>query len=491
MSTAVLDREQGATAAYSDVQLFIDGAWGKASNGASIDVINPATGGKIGVVAKAGKADLDKALAAADRAFKTWSKVSAFERYGIMRQAATILRSRAEAVGRIMTLEQGKPLAQAKMEAMSGADMIDWFAEEGRRAYGRIIPARADGVQQMVIKAPVGPVAAFTPWNFPINQAVRKISGALATGCTIILKGPEDTPASCAELVRAFAEAGVPAGVINLVFGDPGEISSYLIPHPVIRKVSFTGSTKVGKQLAALAGEHMKRITMELGGHAPALVYDDADLDLAVKNLSMQKYRNAGQICVAPTRILVQQKSYAPFVEKFVGAARAMKVGDGLDPATTMGPLAHLRRVEAMESFVADAVSKGAQLRTGGKRIGNEGFFFEPTVVTDVPVSAVIMNEEPFGPLAIINSFKDHDEAIEEANRLDYGLAAYAYSGSVKTVARLGQQIESGMVAINHQTLGLPELPFGGIKDSGFGSEGGSEALDAYFNTKVVTQLTA
>ena len=491
MTTKVLEREQeGASVPYADVQLFLDGTWTKATGGASIDVINPATGSKIGVVASATKADLDKALAAADRAFKTWSKVSVFERYNIMRQAAQILRSRADAIARIMTLEQGKPLAQSKMEAMSGADMIDWFAEEGRRAYGRIVPARADGVLQLVVRTPVGPVAAFTPWNFPINQAVRKISGALATGCSIILKGPEDTPASCAELVRAFADAGVPAGVINLVFGDPGAISSYLIPHPVIRKVSFTGSTRVGKQLAMLAGQHMKRITMELGGHAPALVFDDADIDFAVKALSGHKYRNAGQICVAPTRILVQKKAYEPFVDKFVSAAKAMKVGDGLDSATTMGPLAHLRRVEAMEAFVADAVAKGAKLRTGGKRIGNNGFFFEPTVLTEVPTSAAMMNEEPFGPVAIINPFNDYDEAIEEANRLDYGLAAYAYAGSAKTVAKVGAQIESGMVAINHQALGLPELPFGGIKDSGFGSEGGAEALESYLNTKVVTQTT-
>jgi succinate-semialdehyde dehydrogenase/glutarate-semialdehyde dehydrogenase len=388
-----------------------------------------------------------------------------------------------------MTIEQGKPLAQSRLETLNGADLIDWFAEEGRRAYGRIVPARAGGVRQMVVKAPVGPVAAFTPWNFPINQAVRKISGALAAGCSIIIKGPEETPASCAELVRAFAEAGVPAGVINLVFGVPAEISEYLIPHPVIRKVTFTGSTAVGKQLAMLAGRHMKRITMELGGHAPGLVFEDADLDAAAKQLAGAKYRNAGQICIAPTRMMVQKKAFEPFVEKFVDAARATKVGDGLDPQTTMGPLAHLRRVEAMEAFVADAVAQGAKLQTGGKRIGNKGFFFEPTVVTDVPKSARIMNEEPFGPLAIINRFDDYEEAVNEANRLDYGLAAYAYTRSTKTMAQLGDAVESGMVSINHIGLGLPEIPFGGIKDSGFGSEGGAEALEAFFNTKLVTQF--
>jgi succinate-semialdehyde dehydrogenase/glutarate-semialdehyde dehydrogenase len=474
--------------AYSDVSLFIDGSWSGLA-GPAIDILNPATGDRIGAVRSATRDDLDKALAAADRAFKTWSKVSAFERYKIMRKSAEILRSRADAIAELMTTEQGKPLAQSKLETLNGADMIDWFAEEGRRAYGRIVPARVDGVRQMVVKAPVGPVAAFTPWNFPINQSVRKISGALAAGCSIIIKGPEETPASCAELVRAFADGGVPPGVINLVFGVPSDISEYLIPHRVIRKITFTGSTAVGKRLAMLAGEHMKRITMELGGHAPALVFDDADLDAAVTQLAAGKYRNAGQICVAPTRVLVQNRVYEPFVEKFVDAARAIKVGDGLDPETTMGPLAHLRRVEAMEAFVADAVSQGARLCAGGKRIGNKGFFFEPTVVADVPTSARIMNEEPFGPLAIINKFSDYDEAVAEANRLDYGLAAYAYTRSSKMTARLGAAVESGMVSINHLGLGLPEIPFGGIKDSGFGSEGGAEALEAFFNTKLVTQL--
>jgi len=351
------------------------------------------------------------------------------------------------------------------------------------------VPARADGVRQMVVKTPVGPVAAFTPWNFPINQAVRKISGALAAGCSIIIKGPEETPGSCAELVRAFADGGVPPGVINLVFGVPSVISEYLIPHPIIRKVTFTGSTAVGKRLAMLAGEHMKRITMELGGHAPALVFEDADVDSAARQLAIGKYRNAGQVCISPTRVLVQNKAYEPFVEQFVSAAKAVKVGDGLEAETTMGPLAHLRRVEAMEAFVADALAHGGKLRTGGKRIGNKGFFFEPTVVTDVPKSARIMNEEPFGPLAIINRFDDYEEAVAEANRLDYGLAAYAFTRSAKTSARLGEAVESGMVSINHLGLGLPEIPFGGIKDSGFGSEGGAEALEAFFNNKLVTLL--
>jgi succinate-semialdehyde dehydrogenase/glutarate-semialdehyde dehydrogenase len=371
---------------------------------------------------------------------------------------------------------------------MAAADIIDWFAEEGRRAYGRVIPARAEGVYQLVIKEPVGPVAAFTPWNFPINQVVRKLCGAVATGCSIIVKAPEETPASPAELIRAFVDAGLPPGVANLVYGVPAEISAYLIPHPVIRKVTFTGSTPVGKMLAALAGQHMKRVTMELGGHAPAIVCEDADLDLAARTLAGAKFRNAGQVCVSPTRFLVQEKLYDGFVEKFVAAARAVKVGDGLAEGTTMGPLAHERRIPWIETLVQDAQAKGAKVLTGGKRIGNKGYFYEPTVMTEVPKDARAMNEEPFGPLAMISRFRDLDEVVEEANRLPYGLAAYAFTRSTKTATALASRVESGMMTINHLGLALPEVPFGGVKDSGYGSEGGSEAIEAYLNTKFVSQ---
>jgi succinate-semialdehyde dehydrogenase/glutarate-semialdehyde dehydrogenase len=475
---------------YPDVSLYIDGEWCKGSGGRSQPVLNPATGDAIGTVPYAETSDLDRALAAAERGFHQWKKVSAFDRYKLMRKAAEIVRSRADDIARIMTLEQGKPLMEAKMETLAAGDLIDWFAEEARRAYGRVIPARADGIYQLVIKEPVGPVAAFTPWNFPINQAVRKISLAIAAGCSVIIKGPEETPGSCAALVQAYVDAGLPKGVLNLVFGVPAEISEYLIPHPVIRKMSFTGSTAVGKHLAMLAGKHMKRVTMELGGHAPAIVFDDADVDAAVKILSANKFRNAGQVCISPTRFLVQEKIYGTFVDKFVAAAKALKVGDGLDKDTRMGPLANPRRVEAMEMFVADAVGKGAKLETGGKRIGNKGFFFEPTVMTEVPLDARIMNEEPFGPIAPIASFTDFDAVVAEANRLPYGLAAYAYTRSAKTAAAIGAAVESGMVSINHHGLALPEVPFGGVKDSGYGSEGGSEAIEAYLNTKFVTQAS-
>src|SRR5262252_7649674 len=447
---------------YSDVSLLIDGSWCPAVSGKTLPVLNPATGDAIGNVAHAEPADLDLALAAAQKGFDAWRKVPAFERYKIMRKAADNLRARADEVATQMTMEQGKPRGEAKLETLAGADIIDWFAEQGRRTYGRTIPARVEGVYQLELKEPVGPVAAFTPWNFPINQAVRKCSAALAAGCSIIIKGPEETPAACAGLIDAFVKAGVPAGAVNLVFGVPADISSYLIPHPTIRKISFTGSTAVGKHLAQLAGQHMKRVTMELGGHAPAIVFADADVDAAAKILSANKFRNAGQVCVAPTRFLVQKPVYEEFVGKFVNAAKAVKVGDGLDDKTRMGPLAHARRLDAMEAFVSDAVAKGAKLETGGRRIGNKGYFFEPTVLTNVPREARIMNEEPFGPVAVIGAFETFDDVVGEANRLPYGLAAYAYTRSEKTAAALGSRIETGMISINHHGLALPEVPFGG-----------------------------
>ena len=473
---------------YPNVQLYIDGQWRPAQGNRTIPVLNPATEEVIGTVAHASKADLDEALAAAEKGFAQWKKVSAFERSKLMRKAADILRSRADDIARLLTMEQGKPLAEAKMEVLAGADIIDWFAEEARRAYGRVIPARVEGVYQLVVKEPVGPVAAFTPWNFPINQVVRKLSAAVATGCSIIVKAPEETPASPAELIRAFADAGLPAGVANLVYGVPAEISGYLIPHPIIRKVTFTGSTPVGKQLAALAGQHMKRVTMELGGHAPAIVFDDADLDLAARTLAGAKFRNAGQVCVSPTRFLIQEKLYEPFVEKFVAAAKAVKVGNGLEQGTQMGPLAHDRRIPWVEGLVADARQKGAEVLTGGERIGNKGYFYAPTVLTNVSKEARMMNEEPFGPIAMIAPFRDFDEVVEEANRLPYGLAAYAFTRSARTAQAIAAKVETGMMTINHLGLALPEVPFGGVKDSGYGSEGGSEAIEAYLNTKFVTQ---
>ncbi|WP_421926418.1 NAD-dependent succinate-semialdehyde dehydrogenase [Neoaquamicrobium sediminum] len=472
---------------YPSTQLFIDGEWRPGREGKTIDVVDPATGEAIGTVAHATRVDLDAALEAAERGFATWSETSPFERYKLMRKAADILRQRADEIAQAMTLEQGKPVGEARMETLAGADIIDWFAEEARRTYGQVVPARAPGVTQMIVKLPVGPVAAFTPWNFPINQVVRKLSAALAAGCSIIVKAPEETPAAPAALVRAFADAGIPAGVIGLVYGVPAEISEYLIPHPTIRKISFTGSTPVGKHLAALAGQHMKLATMELGGHAPAIVFDDADIDKAVKVLSASKYRNAGQVCVSPTRFLVQEKSFDDFVDAFTAAAKAVKVGNGFEEGTAMGPLANERRIPVLESLIADAVEQGGELRTGGRRIGNKGNFFEPTVLANVPTDARIMNEEPFGPVAIINRFATTEDAIAEANRLPYGLASYAFTRSTETADQLGKRIVAGMTSINHNGLALPEIHFGGVRDSGYGSEGGSEAINAYLVPKLVT----
>jgi len=473
---------------YPNVTLLIDGQWRAAASNRTIPVVNPANGEHIGTVAHADISDLDHALEAAQKGFKLWRKVSAFERSKVMRKAADLLRARADMVATLMTMEQGKPLVEAKIEVMAAADTIDWFAEEGRRAYGRVVPSRGEGIYQLVIKEPVGPVAAFTPWNFPINQVVRKLSCAVATGCSIIVKAPEETPASPAELLRCFVDAGIPAGVVGLIYGVPAEISEYLIPHPVIRKVSFTGSTVIGKQLAALAGLHMKRVTMELGGHAPAIVFDDADIDVAAKLLAGAKFRNAGQVCISPTRFLVQDSVYDRFVEGFVAQAKALKVADGLEAGTTMGPLANPRRITAMESLIADATKHGGKVQTGGHRIGNKGNFFEPTVLTDVPLDARVQNEEPFGPMAIISRFKGFDDVVEEANRLPFGLASYAYTRSAKTANMIAAEVEAGMMSINHHGLGLPEIPFGGVKDSGYGSEGGLEALEAYLVTKTVSQ---
>lgn len=474
---------------YPDIKLFIDGEWTEGTSGKSEAIVNPATGKVLARLAHAGAQDLDQALHAVDKGFKTWRRVSAFDRSKLLRKAGELIRSRADAIAELMTLEQGKPLGEARMEATLAGDTMDWFAEETRRSYGQVVPARADGVLQLVVKEPVGPVAAFTPWNFPINQAVRKVSAALAAGCSVILKGPEETPASCAALVQAFVDAGLPPGVLNLVFGVPAEISEHLIASPIIRKITFTGSTPVGKKLAALAGQQMKRITMELGGHAPAIVFGDADVDAAVKQLATSKFRNAGQVCIAPTRFLVHESVYERFVAGFVKAAQNIKVGDGMDPATRMGPLANARRIEAMQLFIDDATAKGAELLTGGKRIGTVGNFFEPTVLGHVPATARILSEEPFGPIAPIVAFADFDEVVAEANRLPFGLASYAYTRSSKTVAAIGAAIEAGMVTINHVGLALPELPFGGVKDSGYGTEGGSEAIEAYLNSKLITQV--
>ncbi|WP_397453202.1 NAD-dependent succinate-semialdehyde dehydrogenase [Pseudomonas sp. NA-150] len=469
--------------------LLIDGQWSSGTHERQADVFNPATGELIAKLGLASKDDLDRALRAAQRGFQVWRKTSAYERSKVLRRAADLVRQRSDEIAALITQEQGKPLAEAKLEALGAGDHIDWYAEEGRRAYGRVIPPRARGVRQTVLREPVGPVAAFSPWNFPVSQLVRKIAGALAAGCSIIAKGPEETPSSCIELCRAFQDAGVPDGVLNLVFGVPAEVSDYLIRSEVIRKVSFTGSVPVGRALGALAGQYLKRCTLELGGHAPFIVCDDVDVKAVAALGAGLKFRNGGQICASPTRFYVQSTVYEQFVEAFCQAGAAIKMGDGHDASTQLGPLANPRRVAAVQEYVDDALAMGAQLALGGKSADRAGFFYPATVLTDVPESARVMSEEPFGPIASIVRFDTVEEVIEKANGLSFGLAAFAFTRSIQRATLLADELESGMVSINHFGLAAPETPFGGVKDSGYGSEGGSEGLDAYFTTKFVSQI--
>ncbi|MCC6889336.1 MAG: NAD-dependent succinate-semialdehyde dehydrogenase [Hyphomicrobiales bacterium] len=473
---------------YTELALHIDGEWLDGAGRAGEDVINPATEKPLGRLPHASTADLDRVLAAAQSGFAVWRKTSAYDRAKVLRKAAGLVRERVERIARIMTQEQGKPLAEARIEVLVTADILEWYAEEGRRSYGRIVPRRQQHVRQMVLREPVGVVAAFTPWNFPTLTPARKIGGALAAGCSLILKASEETPGSCVELVRCVIEAGVPAGVLNLVFGVPAKVSEHLIPSDVVRKVSFTGSIPVGKHLAGLAAKGVKRATLELGGHSPVVVFGDADPEKTADTIAAFKYRNAGQVCISPTRFYVQEPVYDRFLKRFTDYTNAIKLGDGLADGVTMGPMANSRRLDALESFVADARNHGAKIVTGGKRRGNQGYFFEPTVVTDVPDNAKVMTEEPFGPIAPIVTFKTFDEVVERANSLQYGLAAYAFTASSATATAIGDALESGMVGINSVAISTPETPFGGVKESGYGSEGGIEGLEAYTVTKFVSQ---
>jgi len=474
---------------YEELAMYIDGTWCQGSDGAGEEVINPATEEAIAHLPHASSADLDRALAAAAKGFEKWRATSAYDRGAIIYKAGELIRERADAIARTLTLEQGKVLAEARLEVLTAADIFQWYAEEGRRAYGRIIPSRIPGARQMVVKEPVGPVAAFTPWNFPAVTPARKIAGALGAGCSCIIKPSEETPGTTVAMVRALEEAGLPAGVMNVVFGVPSQVSEHLIGSPIIRKVTFTGSIPVGKLLTKMAAESMKRTTMELGGHAPVIVFDDVDVDKVTSLAVAGKYRNAGQVCVSPTRFFVQDKVYKSFVSQFTEKAAALKIGDGLAEGMQMGPLANKRRVEAVEGFVTDAVDCGASLATGGERIGNQGYFYAPTVLDDVPDEARIMNDEPFGPLAPMQPFSSFDDVMEKANGLPYGLAAYAFTTSTQRANAVSDALHSGLVGVNHCAISFAETPFGGVKESGHGAEGGIEGLDAYFNTKFITQL--
>ncbi|WP_412050783.1 NAD-dependent succinate-semialdehyde dehydrogenase [Hoeflea sp. Naph1] len=476
---------------YPDTELLINGHWVAGSGKRTLDVTDPATSTVIGRVSVAEESQLEEAIAAAHAAFNGWRCISVLERSARLRQAAYLLRQRSDQIGWLLTREQGKPLNEAKAEIATSADILEWFAEEARRTYGRVVPARDPYVRQTVLKEPIGPVAAFTPWNFPLSQAARKIGAALAAGCTMVLKPAEETPASTAALVRSLQDAGLPSGVLNLVYGIPADISSYLIAHPAIRKVSFTGSVPVGKQLAALAGLHMKPATMELGGHAPVLVFADSDIRSAAALMARSKFRNAGQVCVSPTRFLVEAPVMEEFREAFVAESSRINVGSGLEESSDMGPLISSRRLEAVEGLVTDARDNGATVDFGGKRLGNAGNFYAPTVLSNVNRDMRIMNEEPFGPVAILVPFTSLDEAMAEANRLPFGLASYAFTQSASTIAALEKRMEAGMLTINHLGLALPETPFGGVKDSGHGSEGGAEAIEAYLTTKFVSERHA
>ncbi|MCE2946218.1 MAG: NAD-dependent succinate-semialdehyde dehydrogenase [bacterium] len=478
-----------STPAYPRLSLFIDGKFIGAEGRVEQDVTNPATGEVIGRLPHATREDLDHALAAADRAFQSWKKSSPVERSKILRRAAELFRERAPEMARGITLDMGKPYAEAMAEVMGGAEHCEWHAEECRRIYGRVIPPRVDGVRQLVLREPIGVCAAFTPWNFPFNQAIRKVVAAIGAGCTLVLKGPEDAPSAVVIIAQVFADAGLPAGCLNIVWGVPAEVSDYLIRSPIVRKISFTGSVPVGKQLAALAGSLMKRCTMELGGHSPAIVFDDADVDRAAELLANMKYRNAGQVCVSPSRMFVHELAYDRFVEKFAAVASSLKVGSGLEKDTRMGPLAHQRRVPTMESFVDDADRRGGKVIVGGSKMDGAGNFFSPTVITDVPDDSKLMTQEPFGPIAPIVRFSDFDEVVRRANSLPYGLASYAFTRSSRNATAISNAIEAGMVNINHFGIALSETPFGGVKDSGYGSEGGAETFDGYLVTKFVTQL--
>ncbi|MEX0283784.1 MAG: NAD-dependent succinate-semialdehyde dehydrogenase [Paracoccaceae bacterium] len=468
---------------YPDLHLFIDGAWRKTRT--DRPVINPATEDEIGRLPVAEQSDLDDALAAAVKGFEIWRRTSPRDRSDTILRAAALMRARQEEIATSMTLEHGKPLKQARLEVIRGAEFFEWDAGEAMRTYGRIIPA-ARGHKFAVHHQPVGVVAAFSPWNFPMSQPARKIAGALASGCSVILKAAEETPAGALHIAKAFQDAGLPPGVLNLVFGNPAEISGYLIPQDPVRLVAFTGSTTVGRHLTTLAAQHDTRVLMELGGHAPVIVCEDTDVQAAGVSSAVRKMRNAGQVCTSPTRFFAHESIFDAYAATFVERAKATVVGNGMDDGVEMGPTANERRVPTLTELVEDAVAHGATLATGGARHGNTGYFFQPTVLLNVPETARIMQEEPFGPVAVINPVTSLDHAIEQANSVPYGLAGYAFTNRADYIDRLVDEVEVGNLSINTLEASMPETPFGGVKSSGYGREGGTEGLDNYMTVKNV-----
>lgn len=473
--------------AYPTLRLHIDGEWIDIGSRRTHRVVNPATGAALGELPLADAADLDRALQAADAAFRRWRHSTADERGAVLSGAARLLRERADQIAAIATMEEGKTRAETRMETMASAALFDFYAGEVRRNYGRVL-VRPTGMRSMVVHEPVGPVAAFSPWNFPVNNPGRKLGAPIAAGCSVILKPAEEAPASALAVMQALLDAGLPRGVAQVVFGVPDEVSRHLLASTIIRKVSFTGSTVVGKHLVRLAADTMKRTTMELGGHAPVIIFDDADLERTVETLALAKCRNAGQVCVSPTRFYVQDALHDRFVEAYAARMRTVSVGNGLDSAYQMGPMANPRRLETMDRMMADAVGLGATVRAGGERIGSEGFFFRPTVLADVPAAARIMNEEPFGPIAVTARFATFDEAVEQGNRLPFGLAAFAFTQDLRRANLIGDALESGMVGINTTMIAGADSPFQGVKESGHGSEDGPEGLQACLVTKSIHQ---
>ncbi len=470
------------------VRLFIGGEWRKTAE--TMPVHNPATGEVVASLAIAGRAELEDAVSAAAEGYRKWRNTPPAERARIMLKASALMRERMEQLARSITIENGKPLHEARLEVIRACEFFEWDAGEAVRLYGRVIPS-APGIRYIVLHEPVGPVAAFAPWNFPVSQPARKIAGAIAAGCSIILKSSEDTPSGAIHIARAFEDAGLPAGVLNLVYGVPSMISEYLIPRDEIRAVAFTGSTAVGKHLTGIAAKHMKPALMELGGHAPVIVCEDADPELAGRLSAIRKYRNAGQVCTSPTRFFVHERLFKRFKAAFAETAAKIRVGDGLDPETNMGPVAHERRVTALQDLVDNALACGARPEFGGARANRVGCFFAPTAMSEVPYEARVMREEPFGPIAAINPVASLDEAIERANSLPFGLAAYGFTHSAANADRLMNGLEAGNISINTLEASVAETPFGGVKDSGLGREGGAEGLHHYTIVKNISHKVA
>lgn len=470
---------------YPELYMIIDGERVPAGHRATHKVVNPATGETLGELPLADAADLDRVLETAQRGFHIWRESSPQQRAAVLQGAARLMMERQEDLARVATLEEGKTIGEARIEVMMNVGLFNFYAGETQRIYGRQL-VRPAGMRSTVTYEPVGPVAAFSPWNFPLGNPGRKLGAPIAAGCSVIMKSAEETPASALGVLQCLLDAGLPKEVAQAVFGVPDQVSRHLLASPIIRKLSFTGSTVIGKHLAKLAAEDMKRTTMELGGHGPVLVFDDADVDTVLNTMVPGKYRNAGQVCVSPTRFIVNENVFDRFRDGFVERAKTIKVGNGLDPESQMGPMANPRRPDAMERLIGDALARGGKLGTGGERIGNQGFFYAPTVLSEVPLDADIMNEEPFGPVAILNPFGSDDDMIAEANRLPYGLAAYAWTNDPKRRMRLARDVETGMLGINTNMIGGADAPFGGVKWSGHGHEDGPEGLHACLVTKAV-----